>query len=155
MQLPDRKTLSVGLAVLVVAIISSCLITFAVTRHIDNNHQLSMANTGTSSLAVSANPVMNQGASKAPDPIKFSGAGQTATDKFDLTAGLATIKLTHDGTGNFAVRLLDADGNATRDGYFVNVIGAFNGSKALQVPSDGKYILDIQANGNWTVTIQQ
>lgn len=89
-----------------------------------------------------------------PAPINLSGTGQTATEKFTLQSGLAVFKMTHSGSSNFIVVLLDSAGNEV-DYSLVNEIGAFNGSKAVQIPDSGEYLLDIQAGGAWTVTIEQ
>ena len=35
-----------------------------------------------------------------------------------------------------------------------NDIGSFNGSKAVGIASSGIYILDVTADGNWTITIE-
>lgn len=107
--------------------------------------------TGTSQLNVSANPTQQ---TNSPTPITLTGTGQTATNKFSLQEGLATFKMTHNGQSNFIVHLLDDQGNDDF-GSLVNVIGSFSGSKALQIPASGQYLLDIQADGAWTVTITQ
>jgi hypothetical protein len=85
-------------------------------------------------------------------PVELSGTGKTATQEFSLTDGLKRISMTHDGTSNFIVELLDTEGNSV-DGSFVNEIGKFDGSTALKV-SEGTYLLKIEADGNWTVTIK-
>lgn len=90
---------------------------------------------------------------KANAPINLSGTGQQATSKFHLTKGLKIFKMTHDGSGNFAIWLIDSNGNKVY--LLVNEIGSFNGSKAEQIRLEGDYLLDIAANGNWTVTIEK
>lgn len=89
----------------------------------------------------------------AGPPHSLSGHGQQATQFLGLNAGLATFKMTHQGQGNFAIVLMDQDGQP-RD-LLVNEIGAFDGSKASGIASPGAYVLDITADGDWTVTIDQ
>jgi hypothetical protein len=85
-------------------------------------------------------------------PLTISGKSQQATKPFYLNAGLTTFKMTHDGSSNFAIWLLDANGNKKE--LLVNEIGSFDGSKAVGVKS-GVYLLDIKANGNWNIQINQ
>lgn len=89
----------------------------------------------------------------SPAPISLSGNGKEATDFFDLEKGLVTFTLTHNGDSNFAIWLLDSDGN--KKGLLVNEIGSFSGSHALGIRNAGQYLLDISADGRWTVTIEQ
>lgn len=89
----------------------------------------------------------------APVPPQITGRGQQVTQLLALQEGLARIEMTHDGQSNFAIWLLD-DGGAQVD-LLVNEIGSFSGSKAVQVPDDGNYLLDVTADGNWTIVIEQ
>ncbi len=87
-------------------------------------------------------------------PIRnFSGTGQKATSLFSLNSGLAVFQMTHTGQSNFIVYLLDGAGDLVD--VLVNEIGSFDGSKAAQAPTTGNYILDISADGNWEITIEQ
>src|SRR5512135_309927 len=70
----------------------------------------------------------------APSTTSFSGKGQTATQLFSLQSGLKIIKMTHDGTSNFIVHILDSNGNEVD--YLVNEIGKFDGSKAEGIQDD-------------------
>ena len=88
----------------------------------------------------------------APNTTNFHGKGQAATQLFSMQSGLKTIKMTHDGTSNFIVHILDSNGNVVDD--IVNEIGKFNGSKAEGIQNDGIYLFDVQADGNWTISIQ-
>jgi hypothetical protein len=88
----------------------------------------------------------------APYITSFHGKGQTATELFNMNSGLKTIQMTHDGTSNFIIDILDSNGNDVDN--IVNEIGSFNGSKAEGIQNDGIYLFDIQADGNWTINIQ-
>lgn len=81
----------------------------------------------------------------------LSGTGQTATELFNLNQGLARFELFHDGEHNFAVILMTEQGKTTE--LLVNEIGPFTGSKAVQIRQPGRYLLDITADGNWSVII--
>jgi hypothetical protein len=88
-----------------------------------------------------------------PTPIIISGAGQQATQKFNLEQGLAIFTMQNSGQGNFIVHLLDSEGNTLPS--FVNEIGNYNGSRAVQISKQGTYIFDINSDGLWTITITQ
>lgn len=85
-------------------------------------------------------------------PQQFTGSGQQTSPQFQLSSGLVTFHFTHDGQGHFAIWLLDNQGN--RIDLLVNTIGPFDGSKALGIQKPGLYLLNIQADGNWTVEIK-
>lgn len=86
-------------------------------------------------------------------PSDLSGTGQQATQKFSLDSGLSIFHMTHSGQHNFAVWLLDSSGNRVE--LLANEIGGFNGVKAVGVTTSGEYLLDIAADGDWTVKVEQ
>lgn len=88
-----------------------------------------------------------------PGPIILTGNGQEATEKFKLENGLSIFYMQHDGTSNFAIWLLDNSGD--RIDLLVNAIGSFDGSKAVGINNPGDYVLDILADGNWNINIEQ
>jgi len=88
-----------------------------------------------------------------PELIELSGTSQQATQKFTLENGLSIFKMTHTGTSNFAINLMDSNGQNVE--LLVNEIGNFDGTKAVGVAKRGEYILDVSANGKWTVKIEQ
>ena len=83
--------------------------------------------------------------------INLTGSGQTATEPFELESGLAVFRMAHQGNRNFIVWLLDSNGR--RVDLLVNEIGSFSGSKAVQIPRDGTYLLQVQADGPWSVQV--
>lgn len=95
-----------------------------------------------------------------PEPIEFSGEGDDVSSEFMLEEGVTIITMTHDGDSNFAIELLDDTG-----GYvdlLVNEIGSFDGTSAIGVRDNniigakpGTHVLNITADGNWTVLIEQ
>lgn len=88
-----------------------------------------------------------------PKPLTLSGTGQKATSKFKLEEGLAIFRMTHDGRSNFALQLMDSDGELVE--LLVNEIGAFNGAKAVGIEASGEYIIKVTASGKWTIAIEQ
>ena len=96
--------------------------------------------------------IQQPGPTNASSTTSFHGKGQAATDLFRMKSGLKSIKLTHDGTSIFNVRLLNSNGNDL--GYVVVHTGTFHGSKTKDIPTDGMYIFDVEADGNWTINIQ-
>lgn len=91
-------------------------------------------------------------ASTTPAPITLSGTGQEATKTFHLSGGLTRFEMTHNGDSNFIIHLMDTNGNTVE--YVVNEIGAYSGSQAFNV-MEGDYILNVDADGSWTVKIIQ
>jgi len=95
-----------------------------------------------------------QGAAHAPaDDVRLQGTGRTASRKFDLAAGLAIFEVQHDGQANLVVRLLDDNGTVVETIF--NQRGAFTGDRSAGVKRAGRYLLDIEADGPWSVNIFQ
>jgi autonomous glycyl radical cofactor GrcA len=99
-----------------------------------------------------ATPVAPTAAPTA-EPITLSGTGQEATSKFSLEKGLSIFRMSHDGDSNFAIWLLDDEGDKVE--LLVNEIGSFDGSKAVGIKKHGDHLLDISADGKWAITIEQ
>lgn len=85
-------------------------------------------------------------------PQTFSGSGPLASGFFTASNGLATFAMSHQGDGNFAVQVLDTDGNQI--GLPANEIGVYQGSQAVSLNAGDIYILNIEANGAWSVQVQ-
>lgn len=87
----------------------------------------------------------------APDPQSFAGSGQEVREGVEIQGGLTVVDATHNGESNFQVSLA---GDSDFDTHFINVIGDFDGAQAELVDA-GTYILDVNADGNWDITIRQ
>ncbi len=85
--------------------------------------------------------------------IRLDGQGQQASSFFNLRSGLAIFRMTHAGEHNFAIWLLDDHGK--KIDLLVNELGSFAGSKAIGIEKAGRYLLNVQADGKWTVSIEQ
>lgn len=103
------------------------------------------------------NPVQNQSTQEPvkEDPIKlnFSGSTDTATQEFTLREGLARFESVYTGRDLFTAWLVDSEGNEID--MIVNEIGDSNTSKAVRIDKAGKYLLNVQGNGSWTIDVTQ
>jgi len=98
--------------------------------------------------------VMAKFVAPPPAPTTITGNGNSASRQFNLQQGLAVFSLQYTGQSNFIVHLLDSNGN-TVDGL-ANVIGTYSGSKAVQIPSSGTYLYNVEGdNGSWNITASQ
>lgn len=86
-------------------------------------------------------------------PVDLSGNGDGVSDKITLKRGLYKFNATHYGKSNFIVRLFDANGPLLD--YYVNEIGRYEGTQAVQIKTDGVYFLNVKADGAWTVHITE
>ena len=87
------------------------------------------------------------------DPVKLSGRGDCATKAFPLADGLTTWTVSHEGRSNFKVHLIDDQGDEAA--LWVNEIGRHSGTRAGNVRKAGKYRLQVEADGGWSVTVAQ
>jgi hypothetical protein len=90
--------------------------------------------------------------SSAPQTTRFSG-NKTATNLFKLSRGPKRFEMTHRGNGKFTVHLLDKNG-AKVGGSLANAKGLFKGSKLVRVPRDDVYLLQVEANGPWSIRVR-
>jgi hypothetical protein len=67
----------------------------------------------------------------------ISGTGQQTSEFFSIGEGLARFEMTHTGSSNFVVKLLDDQGQMVD--LLVNEIGNFDGSKATNISNMGIY----------------
>jgi hypothetical protein len=102
----------------------------------------------------------------------------SATDTFALEPGLAIARMTHQGEESFVVNLLaveqeeddeadgapkkiefsgDQSGGGGTAGAFnlANKTGLTNLSKAEHIPASGRFMLDVVADGPWTIELEQ
>lgn len=85
--------------------------------------------------------------------IQLEGKGRQASKQFDLEPGLANFEVSHDGKSNLIIRLLDENGKEV-DTVF-NQIGPFQGDRQMPIRSAIRGLLDVAADGNWSVKIRQ
>ena len=90
----------------------------------------------------------------AQPAVEISGRGQQVSKKFTLQSGLLTYHATHSGSSNFIVYILDGT-TGTEVTSIVNEIGKVDATKALQLKKGGTYAIQVQADGPWTLTLEQ
>jgi len=92
----------------------------------------------------------------APQITSFQGNSQAATDFFQLSEGLKRFQMTHQGGGHFSVTLLTKDGSRIgMKSLLANEVSAFDGSKAVRIPKNDIYLLQVSADGPWTIQIEE
>lgn len=88
---------------------------------------------------------------EAPDVQTFEGSGAEVREGINIQGGITVVTGSHDGESNFQVKLAGGE----YDAHFINVIGQFDGAQADLVGQGDDYILDVNADGNWTLEITQ
>jgi hypothetical protein len=88
----------------------------------------------------------------APKAQTISGRGKTATKAFTVDGGMTAMRFQHRGQSNFIVDLLTSRGEEV--GNLVNEIGTINGSTG-QYLDTGRYLFNIEADGPWSIRIEQ
>jgi hypothetical protein len=93
---------------------------------------------------------MKSEGSSIVDAIHLNGQGDSIRSFNTTETGLKIFTMHHDGDRNFAITLKDEDGKYIS--LLVNEIGDYSGknSQSLKV---GKYFLNIEADGDWTIAI--
>jgi hypothetical protein len=93
------------------------------------------------------------------EPLFYTGSGKQTSPIFMLDPGLVVLKVTHDGSSTFVVALIDSQGNQVVDSSggapLINELGPFDGSVAVRIERRGEYLLDVTADGNWSVSIER
>jgi hypothetical protein len=93
-------------------------------------------------------------------PASFTGKSYGVSDFFILKQGIATFSFTYDGTSSFAVHLFSSDSRESEE--LVNEFGPYEGKKAIGINKEngpaarpGIFMLYVEAEGSWTVSISQ
>ncbi|WP_254761676.1 hypothetical protein [Natrinema marinum] len=90
--------------------------------------------------------------SNGADRQEFSGNGSKAVDGVSIDGGLVIVDAAHEGAGDFQVRLVPGDDEASE--LFADSSGAYAGQTARHVDG-GTYQLSVVAGGDWEVTVGQ
>jgi hypothetical protein len=81
------------------------------------------------------------------------------TEPFALDAGTVVVHVTAEGNGPLVVLVWDAPGTGkgadAPPGDVVRRYGPYDGSIANRVLSTGEYIVSVEHDGPWSVTIEQ
>jgi hypothetical protein len=116
------------------------------------------------------------GIGQSPDEEEqYQESQLSETDPFGLEPGLAIVEMTHQGKGDFVVNLLSAereettatpepieffgDGSGSEDTGVALALtdgeGSADVSRAVNIPTKGKHIFDVKADGPWTIEVEQ
>ncbi|MBM4438286.1 MAG: hypothetical protein FJ029_13925 [Actinobacteria bacterium] len=90
----------------------------------------------------------------APGAYTFSGSGDTTTDAFVLSSGVARFSLSFTpkkSAGSFWVYLVRVDGFQRIVAHEV-VSEPYAGSKSVVVPP-GRYFLNVEAEWRWQISV--
>lgn len=93
------------------------------------------------------------GPSTPPAPASFSGTGKKVLDFEVRSDGPVVVRGTHSGQSNFIVHTISRDG-AGEEGLF-NEIGRWTGQAVWEDAAAGRYRLEVDADGPWTITFTQ
>ncbi|USZ71867.1 polysaccharide deacetylase family protein [Natronosalvus halobius] len=83
--------------------------------------------------------------------LSFDGDGSTTSDSFDLSEGILVGDVSVDG--DFVARLQPSDGSLADD-LLVQTAGGADG-ESMMVVGEGSYELDIEADGEWSIDLDQ
>ena len=87
-------------------------------------------------------------------PFSWAGTGDDVKGPINLETGTRSVDITHNGSSNFVVELVNADGTLAEK--LVNIVGGYDGSIEVKIHSmigltPDTYGLVITADGGWTV----
>ncbi|MBN9387754.1 MAG: hypothetical protein J0I20_06885 [Chloroflexi bacterium] len=105
----------------------------------------------TATSAPTATPAPTPTPKSVPKPIDIVGSGDKLTNEILLPQGANYIIVNHTGQNYFGVKLLNESGDMVD--LVANTIGPYKGTKFLEVPVTGKYLFEIQSEGNWALNI--
>ncbi len=94
----------------------------------------------------------NAGSTLTPSNT-YTDTGNKVTDSFDITTnGLTTFTMSHSGTANFIVHLINVQTGDIR--YLENEIGVVVTDETAEFLDAGTYRLEVTADGPWTVVVE-
>ncbi len=96
-----------------------------------------------------ASPTLTPPPTQAPHT--YTGNGTAVTPYFQLLPGVAVFRYQYTGDGPFSITLIDGGGTVTD--RVVQVNGTIAGSKAVSIPRQENYLLNIAAGGAWEISI--
>ncbi|EMA43422.1 hypothetical protein [Halococcus saccharolyticus] len=85
----------------------------------------------------------------------FSGSGTSTEEGLQLSPGPITAEFSHSGESNFIVTLVTLEGESFQDVSLTNLIGQVEGSQAALVNAPGEHNLNVDADGDWEITLEQ
>ncbi|MFA9501619.1 hypothetical protein ACERIM_02435 [Natrinema sp. H-ect1] len=106
------------------------------------------------------------GSADESDEREFSGTGSEALEDVSVEGGLTVVDATHEGDGEFQVRLIPEEDDGSEDDtedtsetestgtLFADSSGEYDGQTAWHMEG-GTYQLSVVAGGDWTVTVRE
>jgi hypothetical protein len=85
--------------------------------------------------------------------LTVTGQGNQTSKSLSLREGLALFHLTYSGAGDFTATLVDDSGNEIET--LADSSGRFAGSTAVGLSDPCDCVVDVQAAGSWSITIDQ
>lgn len=148
----SKKLLAVAvIAVVVIIVIAAAAAAGGSKSATNNDNNNSNNNDNTDNTPTTREQIAN---------VTLTGNTDAVTDKFTLQAGVTIFHITYAGTSYFGVTLKDANGEHVD--LLANEIGAYTGDALIGVKDGnyagaepGQHFLDIQAEGAWTISIEQ
>ena len=86
------------------------------------------------------------------EPIKLSNRGNQISERFSLPQGLLAVKAQHSGDDDFSVSLRAINGSADRE-LLIEENGNGQFSQSVQVTSAGDFLIEVRADGDWSVEL--
>jgi hypothetical protein len=115
----------------------------------EGDYTLAIAADGPWSVTVEQ-PVMD---SAPPLPNPLEGRAAQVSPRFFLQAGLAVFRVSYAGPGIFTLTLFDQSGQIRSELF--NTTGAFAGSRAVKIARGDIFLLNIRADGQWMLSVEQ
>ena len=85
-------------------------------------------------------------------PQSYSAGGPLATPFFQTMGGPVTVTMNYQGSGNFVVVVLESGGRAVD--LAANKTGPYQGAHLVSLRSEVNYLLNVEADGPWTIDIK-
>lgn len=93
----------------------------------------------------------------ADGALRFEGEGDDVTEPFALKDGTAIFTLSAQGEGFINVQLIGAPGTTDLQEAYLALVEdvPYSGRAAENIYMPGSYVLAVEADGPWVVTIEQ
>lgn len=83
----------------------------------------------------------------------FAGRGGGMSEMFFLEAGQYVFEMKHNGLAKFGAQIIEQAGKDVH--LLANEIGDVWGSKAVHIELSGYYMINIQADGEWAISVEK
>jgi hypothetical protein len=83
-------------------------------------------------------------------PIKVSGSGTNASNKFQLAKGPAMVKIESDTPEFFEAMMIS---NSGEESYLVSTEGVYSGTVYVYAVESGSYAINVTSKGNWSFEV--